>query len=128
MSTRSRSLVLPLILAACAPKQGQLFRGHWIIGTEESELAFQPCGSTDQWLVVFDSLFLASTKVETALVYVQPEPGSNTSPSAQPPPLPPPMFITLRGDTTATGSYGPKDAYHRRLVVHQMGDTTGHCP
>jgi hypothetical protein len=124
------ALLLSLILVACAPKpraqSGQEFRGLWKV--TERDVTFQPCGSTEEWLAEPDSTLLAGATVETTLVYVQPEPGSKAPPPLPSPELPAPHFATLRGDTSPIGKYGADGRYRRRLLVHQFGDTIGHCP
>src|SRR5262245_60994135 len=119
------ALLAPLILIACAPKpraqSGQEFRGLW--RGSERDVSFQPCGSTEKWLAEPDSELLAGATVETTLVYVQAEPGSKTPPPLPTPELPPPHYMTLRGDTSPIGSYGAAGQYRRRLLVHQVGDT-----
>jgi len=119
--------LLPLVgILGCSPKPGREFRGHWI--AQNDGAAFQPCGAAEKWWATFDSALEASATVETTLVFIAGEPGSQPPTRPQPPALPPPLFTTLRGDTSSVGAYGPTGAYPRHLVVHEMGDTTGHCP
>ena len=128
MLKRATPFLSLLALAACGPKKGQLFSGHWII--EGNDAAFQPCGSTDKWWATVDSSLMATATVDTVLVYVQNSSGSDTlaPPVPELPPVPPPAFLRVRGDTSPLGSYGPGGVYKRHLTVHQMVDTSGHCP
>ena len=119
MSKTRPTIPLLILLSACAPQTGAEFRGLWSLE------GFQPCGTNERWLATLDSALLKGAVVETTMVFVQN--GADTA-SFKPPPLPPPKFIVLRGDTSPTGSYGPKGDYQRRLFVHALGDTTGKCP
>jgi|SRR5690348_11580548 hypothetical protein len=123
MSRTRPTIPLLILLSACAPQTGAEFRGLWSLEAEAA--AFQPCGTNERWLATFDSALLKRAVVETTMVFI---PSGADTASFKPPPLPPPKFIVLRGDTSPAGSYGPRGDYKRRLVVHAFGDTTGKCP
>ena len=123
MSKSCPSIALLVLLSACAPNSGAEFRGLWIV--EGEDVAFQPCGTSERWFATFDSALLKEAVVETTMVFIGS--GADTA-SVKRPPLPPPKFIVLRGDTSPAGSYGPSGDFRRRLVVHALGDTTGKCP
>jgi hypothetical protein len=116
-----------LAIVACVSHRpatlGQEFRGYWQSG--ERGTSFQPCGSTEKWMPEFDSSLSAAATVETTLVFEQQAPSSKAP--APIPQLPPSQFRVVRGETSAVGSYGVDGYFHRRLLVHQFGDTTGHC-
>ncbi len=121
--SRSCVTIASLVLSACASQSGAEFRGLWIFDGETA--AFQPCGTSERWLATMDDALLKGAVMETTMVFMGS--GTDTAPP-KPPPLPPPKFIILRGDTSPAGSYGPSGDYKRRLVVHALGDTTGKCP
>ncbi len=123
MSKSYLTIAMLVLLSACAPKSGAEFRGLWIF--EGEGVAFQPCGTSERWFATLDSALLKGAVVETTIVFIGS--GPDTAP-LKPPPLPPPKFIVLRGDTSPAGSFGPNGDYRRRLVVHALGDTTGKCP
>src|SRR5437660_11952787 len=123
MSRSCLTIALLVLLSACASQSGAEFRGLWIFDGET--VAFQPCGTSERWLAAMDDALLKGAVVETTMVFM----GSGTdTASFKRPPLPPPKFIVLRGDTSPAGSYGPSGGYRRRLVVHSVVDTTGKCP
>ncbi len=119
MIRRSLSLLGLLPLLGCAPKPGEEFRGQWVALTNGA--AFQPCGSSERWWATFDSTFETTMTVETTMVFIAQDSGGQTPALPQAPPLPPPTFTILRGDTSKVGSYGPGGAYRRQVIVHDMG-------
>jgi len=111
---------------ACGPTQGQEFRGLWI--AQNDGAAFQPCGRAEKWWIEMDSALEASATAETTIVFIGADSSGTMPTRPEPPPLPPPSFIALRGDTSQVGAYGPGGTYSRQILVHDMDDTTGHCP
>ena len=126
MNQRWLALTVLLGVFSCRPKPGQEFRGHWI--ARHDGAAFQPCGTNETWWASMDSVLEAGATVETTIVFHEEGAGGKPSSAPTPPPLPPPLFVTLRGDTSTPGNYGPGGAFRRQLLVHALGDTTGHCP
>ena len=107
MNQHRFACILLFGLLACSSKRGQEFRGHLI--ARHDGVAFKPCGSTETWWANFDSAL-----VETTMVFVEKGPGGKPPVAPTPPPLPPPVFMTLRGDTSSVGAYGPEAAFQRQ--------------
>ena len=126
MSRDRFSLYTLVVILACGPKPGHEFRGLWL--AQNDGAAFQPCGTADKWWVIMDSALEASATVETTLVFIAGDSSAKAPSHPEAPPLPPPSFITLRGDTSPIGAYGAGGGYKRQILVHDMGDTTGRCP
>jgi hypothetical protein len=121
--SKCSSAILVFVLGACVPQPGAQFRGLWTL--EGDGAVFQPCGASERWLASLDSTLLKEAVVETTMVFIA---DGGDKAALRPPPLPPPTFIVLRGDTSPAGSFGSKGQYTRQLLVHALGDTTGECP
>ena len=114
---RHYATVLGLVAGfGCAREPGDEFKGRWMVDGP----AFEPCGISERWWPVFDSSLAAETTVETTMVFIATPSDSAAARASHVPQLPPPMFATVRGETSAVGAHGPSGGYQRQILVHHF--------
>jgi hypothetical protein len=114
---RRCATVLGLVAGfACRPEPGAEFKGRWMVDGP----AFEPCGISERWWPVFDSSLATATTVETTMVFIATPSDSAAARASDVPQLPPPMFATVRGETSGVGAHGPSGGYQRQILVHHF--------
>jgi hypothetical protein len=100
--------------------QQETFRGRWHIDAQAWVLVFEPCGVQERWLIEVDSSLREQSLAETTMVFVAGLPDSAPSDLTSLVPIPPAIFVIVKGDTSSRGAYGPKGQFSRRLLVRTV--------
>jgi hypothetical protein len=107
-----------LLLGACRPAtsapraNAERFTGYYTAAFERS--TFQPCGTSEQWWVEFDTLSNLDSHVFPRLARLDERPDSLLGEAH--------VFARLKGDTSGTGKFGHLGQYSRRLHVIDVID------
>jgi hypothetical protein len=113
MSGTAQILTGCALLAGCAsPSLRGEFVGRYEAGFEQS--VFTPCGSTQDWWVVFDSTTNLDRQVFQLLARLDGRPDSLLSRAV--------TFARFRGDTSASLPTGGANGERRRLYVTEVLD------